>query len=322
MTIKGKKIFITGGGGFIGSELIGRLIEENQIVAYDTFQRNSLQYKTYHKNRNLTLIQGDVDNIDLIKQHIKGSNIVVHTAAVNGIDTVIVSPTRTMQVNIIGTNNVLECCKDLDSIERVITFSTSEVFGTKAFQPTELSIAQCGPVGEARWTYGVSKLAGEHLSFSFYKEYGLPVVILRPFNIYGPGQVGEGAIRAFVIRALQGLPLEIHGDGIQIRAWCYITDMIEALMLSLQKKEAVGESFNIGNQKAVSTIYGLANLVIRKCASNSEIVYVRKDYADIELRIPSVQKAKDILGFEAKVDMEEGILRTAEYFKKMLIKAS
>jgi UDP-glucose 4-epimerase len=123
-----------------------------------------------------------------------------------------------------------------------------------------------------------------------------------------------------VLRAVQNLPIEIHGDGTQIRAWCYITDMVDALMLMMKDRRAVGESFNIGNQRAVITIYGLANLIVRLTKSRSAISFVRKDYADIEIRVPSVSKSRDLLGFEAKVDMDEGLLLTAQYYRRLLRK--
>ena len=143
----------------------------------------------------------------------------------------------------------------------------------------------------------------------------LPVTVVRPFNVYGPGQVGQGALRTFILRALRDETIEIHGDGTQIRAWCYVDDMIDGVLLSAVHPKAVGESFNIGNKQAVTTIYGLANTVIRVLFSRSELVFTRKDYADVDLRIPSVRKAKDLLGFEAKVGLEEGIRRTAEYYR-------
>jgi UDP-glucose 4-epimerase len=139
--------------------------------------------------------------------------------------------------------------------------------------------------------------------------------VVRPFNVYGPGQVGEGALRTFVIRALKDEPIEIHGDGTQIRAWCYLDDMLDGVLLAMTHPRAVGESFNIGNQKAVVTIYGLANTVVRVLNSRSPVVFARKDYVDVELRIPSVSKARELLGFEAKVDLEEGIRRTAEFYR-------
>jgi UDP-glucose 4-epimerase len=172
-----------------------------------------------------------------------------------------------------------------------------------------------GQVGEARWTYAVSKLAEEHLAIAYHKEQGLPTAVVRPFNVYGPGQVGEGALRNFIQRAIRDEPIEIHGDGTQIRAWCYVDDMVEGVLLALTHPNAVGESFNIGNQRAVTTIYGLASTVVRVLESKSTIGFVRRDYVDVELRVPAVQKASELLGFNAKVDLDEGILRTADYYR-------
>ena len=140
---------------------------------------------------------------------------------------------------------------------------------------------------------------------------------MRPFNIYGPGQVGEGALRAFVLRAIQDEAIEIHGDGTQIRAWCYVDDMVDGALLAMTHPKAIGESFNIGNVRAVTTIYGLANTVVRVLRSRSPIIFTRKDYVDIELRVPSVQKARELIGFEARVDLEDGILRTAKYYRDL-----
>jgi UDP-glucose 4-epimerase len=220
-----------------------------------------------------------------------------------------------MRVNMIGTANVLEAARELPNLERVIEFSTSEVFGTTAFRADERDSTLIGPVGEARWTYAVSKLAGEHLTKAYHQQFGLPTVTLRPFNIYGPGQVGEGALRTFIKRALLHEVIEIHGDGNQIRAWCYVDDFIDGLMLAIAHPNAVGEAFNIGNARAVITIYGLAQTVVRVLGSKSAIRFTRKDYADVELRVPQVNKARERIGFEAKVDLDEGILRTAEFYR-------
>jgi UDP-glucose 4-epimerase len=121
-----------------------------------------------------------------------------------------------------------------------------------------------------------------------------------------------------VTQALQNKDIEIHGDGTQIRAWCYIDDMVDGVLLAMEHPRAIGESFNIGNARAVVTIYGLANTVVRVLNSKSPIRFTRKDYADIELRVPNVDKARDLLGFEAKVDLEEGIRRTGEFYASQL----
>lgn len=316
--VSGKTIFLTGGAGFIGSCLIGRVIDDNRIIVYDNLSRNSLKDKAYRDHPNLTLIQGDVLDSKYLSQVMQGVDIVVHCAAIAGIDTVIKSPVTTMRVNMIGSANVLEAASRLPRCDRVVCFSTSEVFGQQAFRSSEDDSAVMGEVGEARWTYAVSKLAEEHLAIAYYQEKWLPTTVVRPFNVYGPGQVGEGALRTFVIRALRGEPIEIHGDGTQIRAWCYVDDMVDGVLLAMLHPKAVGESFNIGNQKTVTTIYGLANTVVRVLNSESAIVFTRKDYADVELRIPSVSKARELLGFEAKIDLEEGIRRTAEFYREQI----
>lgn len=313
--VEGKTIFITGGAGFIGSTLAGKLVESNKIVIYDNLTRDSLKSKSYFKHPNLRLIQGDVLDAASLTAAMDGADIVVHCAAIAGIDTVIKSPVTTMRVNMIGSANVLAAAARLSGLDRVVCFSTSEVFGQHAFRSSETDKTVMGQVGEARWTYAVSKLAEEHLAIAYYHEQRLPVAVVRPFNVYGPGQVGEGALRTFIIHALNNERIEIHGDGTQIRAWCYVDDMIDGTLLTMTHPRAVGESFNIGNQKAVTTIYGLASTVVRVVGSSSPINFTYKDYADVELRIPSVTKARELLGFEAQVDLEEGIHRTASFYR-------
>lgn len=316
--LEGKRIFITGGAGFIGSTLIGRLVDKNEIVAYDNLARDSLRDRPFRDHPNLNLVQGDVLDFEHLSDAMVGSDVVVHCAAIAGIDTVIRKPVTTMRVNMIGSANVLEAASKLEHCDRVVCFSTSEVFGTHGFQSSEVDKTVVGVVGEARWTYAVSKLAEEHLAFAYHSEMGLPTTAVRPFNVYGPGQVGEGAIREFILRALRNEPIRIHGDGTQIRAWCYVDDMVDGVLLAMSHPNAVGESFNIGNQRTVVTIYGLASTIVRVLGSTSPIEFVRKDYADVELRVPSVAKARDLLGFEASVGLEEGIERTAQYFRELL----
>ena len=316
--IKNKKIFITGGAGFIGSTLAARLKKNNQLVLYDNLSRNSLKHTKLMASKNISFIEGDILDLKKLLEAMKGSNIVIHTAAIAGIDTVIKNPVKTMEVNMIGTANVLRAAKENKVQTRFLDFSTSEVFGSMAYRVSEDTQAVSGSAGEARWIYAVSKLAGEHLTHAYYKQYGLPTVTIRPFNIYGPGQTGEGAIQIFVQKALKNEDISIYGDGTQIRAWCYIDDIIDGVMLALAKPKAIGESFNIGNSKAITTIYGLAQTVCRILNSKSKIVFKKPLSADIELRIPETNKALEILGFKAKVDLEDGILKTAQWYKKYL----
>jgi UDP-glucose 4-epimerase len=318
MSISNKTIFITGGAGFIANTLIKHYINENKITVYDNFHRDTLTNSDIAKHPNLTIIKGDVLDLPNLITAMKGADIVVHAAGIAGIDTVIKSPTRTMQVNMIGTANTLEAAKINGITERFIDFSTSEIFGSHAFKSTETDTAVSGSVGEARWVYAVSKLAGEHLAHSYYKEFGLPVVTVRPFNVYGPGQTGEGALQIFIKKALKNEDISIYGDGTAIRAWCYVDDFVDCLIRCIEDPKAIGESFNLGNSRAVLTTLGLAQAVCRVLKSDSKILFKDALSADIEMRIPSVKKTKDILGFEAKVDLDEGIALTAEYFKTIM----
>lgn len=313
--IQGKNIFITGGAGFISNRLIKELISENQITVFDNFYRDTLSKSVYATHPNLKIIKGSVLDYELLEYSMKGADIVVHAAAIAGIDTVIKSPTNTMLVNMMGTANALEAAKVNQIKDRFINFSTSEVFGNFAFKSTETCNTVVGSAGEARWTYAVSKLAAEHLAVAYHKEFDLPTVNIRPFNVFGEGQIGEGALQIFINRALKNEDIHIYGDGNQIRSWCYIDDFIDGLLKCMEHPGAVGESFNIGNAKSVLTTYGLAQTVCRVLNSDSKIVHLPALSADIELRIPSVEKSKRILGFQANVHLEDAILKTAEWLR-------
>ena len=313
--MEGKNIFITGGAGFIANTLIQRLIEKNKITVYDNFHRDTLTGSGFANNANISVIKGDVLDFELLTSSMKGADIVIHAAGIAGIDTVIKNPVSTMRVNMIGTANALEAARINGVSNRFIDFSTSEVFGSMAFRSSETDETVSGSAGEARWTYAVSKLAGEHLAHAYHVQHNLPVVTVRPFNVYGPGQTGEGAIQIFIKKALKNEDIYIHGDGNQIRAWCYVDDFVECIFKCLDNDTAVGESFNIGNARAVITILGLAQTVCRVLNSTSKIIFQDALSADIALRIPSVEKSTRILGYKAQVDLEEGILRTAEWMR-------
>ena len=316
MPLQGKRFLLTGGAGFIGTTLARRLVDRNELVVLDNLHRDALSGSELEGHPNLTFRQGDVLDADLVRELARGCTHVVHLAAIAGVDTVRESPVRTMRVNLIGTYNVIEAAlASEDTIERLVDFSTSEVFGTYAYKVAETHVTTTGSVGEARWTYAVSKLAGEHLAHAYHDELGLPTVSLRPFNVYGPGQIGGGAIRAFIEAALAGRDLTIHGDGSQIRAWCYVDDMVEGLLLALEHPNAVGESFNIGNARSAVTIFDLARRIKTLSGCSGDLVFQPLHYLDVELRIPNVDKARELLGFEAKVELDEGLTRTIVWYR-------
>jgi len=313
-----KNIFITGGAGFIANALIRHYIGNNNIVVYDNFHRDTLTGSVYAHHPNLKIIKGDVLDAELLTKSMAGADIVIHAAGIAGIDTVIINPVHTMQVNMIGTANVLSAALANGIKDRFIDFSTSEVFGSMAFRSSENDVTVSGSAGEARWTYAVSKLAGEHLAHAYYRQYSLPCVTVRPFNVYGPGQTGEGALQIFIKKALKNKTIKIDGDGSQIRAWCYIDDFIDCLVRCVEDPKAIGQSFNIGNARAVITILGLAQTVCRALRSESKIIHGPPLSADIAIRIPSVDKVYDLLGFRAKVDLEEGIIKTSKWLASIM----
>ena len=153
------------------------------------------------------------------------------------------------------------------------------------------------------------------MAHAYHDELGLPTTSVRPFNVYGPGQIGGGAIRAFIETALARSDLVIHGDGSQIRAWCYVDDMVAGVLCCLERPEAVGQSFNIGNARSAVTIYDLAQRIRRLSGADVDIRFQPLHYTDVELRIPNVDKARELLGFEAKVELDEGLARTIAWYR-------
>ena len=316
VALQGKRIFITGGAGFIATTLSRTLVEENQVIALDNLHRDALSATDLADHPNFHFHQADVLDADAVDELSAGATHFVHCAAIAGVDTVLESPVRTMRVNMIGTYNVLEAAvKTKGTLERLIDFSTSEVFGTHAFNVKEGHVSTIGSVGEARWTYAVSKLAGEHLAHAYFDELGIPTVTVRPFNVYGPGQIGGGAIRAFIEAALRGDNLTVRGNGAQIRAWCFVDDMVECVRLCLEHPNAIGQSYNVGNPRSAVTIFDLAQRVKRLTGCPGEIVFAPLDYADVELRIPNVEKAHEDIGFDAQVELDDGLERTIAWYR-------
>ncbi len=306
---------ISGGAGFIGTRLIRRLIEDNRITVLDTLHRNALAESGLGDHPNLTLIEGDVRDPEAVKRAMAAATHVVHLASIAGVDTVMNNPLLTMEVCIKGTFNMLEAAVARGGLERFVDFSTSEVFGQYAYRVTEVDVTSLGRVGEARWTYAVSKLATEHLCHVMYQTEDLPTVTVRPFNIFGPGQVGTGAIHAFVVRAIANEPLKVHNEGEQIRAWCYVDDLIDGLLLTLSSPEAVGHTFNIGNPKTAITVYHLAKTIVEIAGSDSEVVHVEWPHTDVELRVPDISSARERLGFDPKFDLHAGLERTIAWYR-------
>jgi nucleoside-diphosphate-sugar epimerase len=316
--IQDAHILVTGGAGFIGSSLTERLCAENRITLFDNLHRDAVKSTRLLEHPNVRLIRGDVMDVAALTAAAADADMVVHMASIAGVDTVLKNPVLTMKVSLIGTYNALEAALASGRCKRFLDFSTSEVFGRYAYKVSEGDVTSLGAVGEARWTYAVSKLATEHLALSYHKQYGLPTASIRPFNIYGPRQVGEGAVHHFIARAIRNEPLVIHGDGSQIRSWCYIDDIVDGIVAALERDDAVGQAFNIGNPRSTLTIYHLAQMIVQLAASSSAVEFVPMNRTDVELRIPNIDKALALLGYTPKVNLDEGLTRTIQWYRSKL----
>lgn len=314
--LKGRNILITGGAGFIGAGLAERLVGNNDVTLFDrAFEGTSVSLSEAWGHPNLRLVEGNVLDSEAVAEVCVDAHVVIHLAAIVGVKNVLSRGRETIETNFTGTSNVLKALRSNEHLDRVVYFSTSEVFGMNSFRAGEDTPASVGPVTEARWTYSIAKLAGEHLVHCYHREMAIPTVIVRPFNVFGPLRLGDHAMLRFILSALSGEDLEVHGDGNQIRSWCYISDFLDALMNVLTLPQAVGEAFNIGNSRNTVTIYELAKRVIRLLDSASSVRFEAIDFSDIDVRVPRLKKAAQLLGYEPRVELDEGILRAAEWYR-------
>lgn len=313
------RVLITGGAGFIGTAITQRLCSDHEIVLFDNLARNSIRYTDLLDYPNVILVKGDIRDYASVKETVLGfkPQIIFHLAAINGIFTVVKKPVDTMEVDYIGAHNLFKALLQLEhQVERIINVSTGEVYGKHAYNLSEDEATPLPAVGEDRWSYGASKLAAEHLAFSYFRQYSLPITTIRPCGVYGSGQVGEGAVHIFVKNAVADEDIPVHGDGNQIRSWCYIDDFVDGVMLAANSREAIGEVFNIGNPDATVTIYQLAETVKRLAKSKSIIRRIEKDYADIDIRVVNIDKAKRVLGYQPRVGLEEGLIKTINWYRE------
>jgi nucleoside-diphosphate-sugar epimerase len=164
--------------------------------------------------------------------------------------------------------------------------------------------------------YAASKLASEHLSYAHFREDQLPLTIVRPFNVYGPRQVGDGAIRGMTLQALKHLPITLYNDGTQIRSWCFVSDFVDGVLRCCENPAAVGNAFNIGNPQGTATNFELANLIIRLTNSKSEIVFKPHPGPEVDLRVPSIEKAMSLLDYRPTVSLESGVSQAIAWYRE------
>lgn len=311
-----ERVLITGGAGFLGSTLAFRLCGRHEVVILDSLRRNSLGCLGLLGHTGVRLIRGDVADMDCVFAASEGCQRVVHMASVAGVTAVEADPAETLRTAVVGTTNVLEACRRVPGLQRVVILSSSEVYGPHAEDSGEDDVAVPDGATGARWSYAAGKLAAERLGFYYHDRFGLPVTVVRPFNVYGPAQVGEGAVHAFVDRALSGEPLLINNGGGQVRAWCYVDDLIAGLLPVLRDDAAVGRVFNLGNPDQAVTVRKLAEMVVRLSGSDSRLEERFRPGPDVQVRRPDISRAQRLLGFAPAVGLEEGLSRTVEWYRR------
>src|SRR5438552_14405217 len=310
-TATGRRVLITGGAGFIGSHLVEALAPTDQVTVFDNHHRDALS-AVRGLGDAVSVIRGDVLDPAGVAAAIAGHDVVIHLAAIAGISSVDRDAARTMRINFLGSLNVLEAAAAAGA-SRCVLFSTSEIYGRRAFRVTEDEPATIPPPTDGRWAYAASKLAAEHLGMSFHRAGALPVTIVRPFNVYGPRQVGEGAIHDMTAAVVARRPIRVRGDGLAVRSWCYISDFVDAVLGAVAAAAAAGEVINIGNPEATVNSLTLAETVARVAGGGVRIERVPASGPDVELRMPPIDQATRLLGFVPQVGIEEGVRRTLEW---------
>lgn len=308
---------ITGGAGFIGSHLAERLAGEADVVLLDNLRRNSLKFTDLASQPGVSFVQGDIRDRPFVARLVQNADAVFHLAAIAGVSSYYAEPETTLRVNIEGTIAVVDAVVAAE-VPRLVYLSTSEVHGPNAHDVDEESPCAIGPSSDRRWVYATSKLAGEHLVLRGGEVHGFAATVLRPFNVYGPRQTGEGAIRNFCVAAVTGTPLEVYGDGSAVRAWCYVDDFVTAALSTMNTPAAAGQVFNIGNPNAAVDTKGLAEMIVSLVpgakVNNSDV-----SRAEVAYRTPVIEKARRILAFEPCVGLGEGLTRTIEWTRSQLL---
>lgn len=308
------KILITGGAGFIGSHLCDKYTKEGYtVICLDNFMNGNLMNIRHLLNyRNFKLINGDIVDFDLLEKIMRDVDVVFHLAAQIHVDRSIIEPKLTYEINVLGTQNILEVARMYD-VEKVIHASTSEVYGSAQYVPMD----EKHPLN-APHPYGASKIAADRMCYSYIQTYGMNICIMRPFNLYGPRQKDSGyggAISLFTKRVLSNMPPIIYGDGEQTRDYTYIDDIVDAYDLILNNKP-IREPINFGTGKEIKII-DLANKIIELCDKTGNInpVHVEPRPGEVKRLVADISKAKELLGWKPKYTIQEGLKKFIDWYK-------
>jgi len=299
-----KKVLVTGGSGFIGTAVIKKLLEEGfEVRSYDLIKSDVKGAESYI---------GSIMDESCIANALKGCNYVIHLAAMLGVRRTEIKRMECLDINILGTKNVLEACVK-ERIKKVLISSSSEVYG----DIKKSQLLEDDPKNP-KSAYAVTKLVCEEYLQAYKLDYDLDYSIVRFFNVYGPNQVAEFVMPKFIKMVQEGIAPSVYGDGGQVRAFCYVEDAVEGVFRALTMDKANGMTFNIGNDTEPITMLDLAKRVIKvaKKDMTPKIIPFEKSDRDekreIFKRMPSIERAKKVLNYSPKVSLDEGIKKTLE----------
>jgi len=305
LTREGKKVLVTGGAGFIGSHIVDSLVNCGYGVrVIDDLSTGKLSNIEAHlRSGRVDFVRGDIKDAEFIRKCIRDVGAVVHLAAITSVPFSVKNPNFTYDTNVAGTLNLLISCAE-EKVGKFVFISSCAVYG----EP------ECLPVNEKCPTspispYAESKLAAEHFCLGFHEKQLLKSVVLRLFNVYGPRQgVNDysGVITRFIDRSRQGLPLIIYGDGSQTRDFVHVSDVVEAVLGSLENRDAEGEVFNIGSGEPISVLE-LAKAVLELTGLNLETLYDKPRLGDIKYSYADISKAENLLRYRPRLSLREGL---------------
>jgi UDP-glucose 4-epimerase len=318
--IKGK-ILITGGAGFIGSHLSERLVHQGySVVAIDDLSTGRAENIEHLRPMpNFQFIRETINNTQVLDRLTSEADLVVHLAAAVGVKLIVEDPVYTISTNISGTENVLKAANRYGC--KVMVASTSEVYGKGIKVPfCEEDDCVMGATSHSRWAYATSKAIDEFMGLAYYRQFGLPVVVMRFFNTVGPRQTGQYGmvVPRFVQQALRNEPITVYGDGLQSRCFGDVDDVVGAVHQLAEHPDAVGQVFNIGSTQEVS-ILGLAERVIALTGSTSEIRYISYEdayvpgFEDMRRRVPCLEKINRLIGYVPKYTLDDTLNRVIAY---------
>ena len=328
MSMKNKRILVTGGAGFIGSHIVDSLIDKcEKVIVYDNFSTSMIENLKHIKNDNVEIVRGDILDFDNLKMYMEDVDIVSHHAAELEAFTEVSDMHHDLKVNVEGTLNVLKACLDSD-IEKLIYASSGSVYGEAQYTPED----ENHPLNP-HWSYGVSKLAGEKYCSMVWNLYGFPVVSIRDAIVYGSREWYGRVLTLFIKRCLEGKSPVIFGDGEQTRDFVYVSDVVDAHNSAIEKNNACGKVFNVGSGVGVS-VNELAKTVINAIDPHIKPLYddppegEESKFQPGKIRLKGELKnfhfdisyASKILDFKPKVDLVTGITKEIEWVRNNLDK--